>query len=738
MAGVRQTRAWIARAAVVVALLAPTSAGAATIRPTTTMDGFGTPDPACTLREAIESANQNGDVGGCTHTGGAYGADTIELEPAPYQLSVPGPADAPHPDNPAGDVDAFGDPLTIRGVDPAATKIFAAPGFRVIDAHNALNLENVRIEGANTQDPGGGIRSAGFLLTLSNVVVTDNTAAGGGGIRSAGPAILVNATVTKNTSTVSGGGLDGNPGFFELTNSTVTNNHAFGGTGGGVHGHFTVTNSTVANNDAAGNGGGLEGSGEIVRSTIRDNISTGGDGGGIAGFVNLPPPAPPFTITDTTISGNRAAGTNRQGGGIFFPTAGSAMTVANSTISGNRATGWGGGVSTGFNTNSTVNLRGVTINRNVANTDGNNNQGYGGGIDQAPGSFIDLSNTIVAGNTFVSPALGTTPSDCNTNPGASGPPKVTSQGHNLFGEITGCTIAMAGGDQTIGTADPLVAPLADNGGLTQTSALQPGSPAIDAGSPAVPGSATPACTTSDQRGVGRPQGPACDIGAYEYRYRVVTIGFAGSGSGSVSGPGIVCDSSTGACTKSYIDGTPPITLTASPAEGSTFQGFSGDCAGTECNLDLSADRSVTATFTGPPEDGGGGGDGTSGGDDGGDGGGGGGGGDSIPPQQQLIGKRKQDVDKLAVIDTVAENSQLIGQATVKVRVQKRPVKSRNVTADAAAGKPTKLRFKFAKRALRRVKAALADGARLKATIQVIATDASGNASTATKRVKLKR
>jgi hypothetical protein len=708
---------------VLIALLAPASAGAATITPTTNPDGFGA--PGCTLREAIESANFNVDLQGCTHTGGNYGADTIQLSPAPYGLTVGGPADAMGADNQVGDLDTI-DSLTIHS--PGGTPIIGSPGYRVIDAYGPLTLENVAIVGGNAGGAtGGGIRSNVVgPLNLSNVIVDGNTALGGGGIW-AQAAILVNTRVSNNHSGSSGGGLEGTPGSFTLTTSTVTNNHAHNGAGGGIHGLFTLIDSTVTNNDATGNGGGLEGSGAITGSTIKDNTSSAGDGGGIAG------PVSPLTITDSTISGNQVTGTNREGGGIFFPAAGGAMSVTNSTISGNRATGWGGGVSTGFNTNSTVNLRGVTVNRNVANTDGNT-QGYGGGIDQAPGSFINLSNTIVAGNTFVNTGSATMPSDCNTNP-SGGPPKVVSQGYNLFGEITGCSITMAAGDQTIGPADPLVAPLANNGGPTQTSALQPGSPAIDAGSPAVPGSATQACTTSDQRGVGRPQGPACDIGAYEYPYHVVTIGFAGSGSGSVSGPGIGCDSSTGGCTKSYIDGTQPITLTASPAGGSTFEGFSGDCTGTECSLDVSADRGVTATFTALPEEGGGSGGGDAGGD--GTSGGGGDGVDGVPPSQQLTGKRKQDVDKLAVIDTVAEDSQLVGQATAKFRVQKRPVKSSNVTAAAAAGSPTKLRFKFKKRALHAIKAALARGARVKATIGVTATDASGNASMATKRVKLK-
>jgi len=60
------------------------------------------------------------------------------------------------------------------------------------------------------------------------------------------------------------------------------------------------------------------------------------------------------------------------------------------------------------------------------------------------------------------------------------------------------------------TTDPLLGPLFNYGGPTSTMALLPGSPAIDHGGASVNG-----CPTTDQRGVVRPQGPACDIGAYE-------------------------------------------------------------------------------------------------------------------------------------------------------------------------------------------------------------------------------
>jgi hypothetical protein len=125
------------------------------------------------------------------------------------------------------------------------------------------------------------------------------------------------------------------------------------------------------------------------------------------------------------------------------------------------------------------------------------------------------ANTILATNT------GSTGPDC-ANTGT-----VTSQGYNLIGNNTGCTFTPATGDQ-VGTGaspiNPLLGALGDNGGPTPTMSLLTNSPAINAGNPAAVSDATapapPAlipCATTDQRGVSRPQGAFCDIGAFEFR-----------------------------------------------------------------------------------------------------------------------------------------------------------------------------------------------------------------------------
>jgi hypothetical protein len=80
---------------------------------------------------------------------------------------------------------------------------------------------------------------------------------------------------------------------------------------------------------------------------------------------------------------------------------------------------------------------------------------------------------------------------------------LASGGHNVF---TDNTCQPADSDQVVG--DPALGALADNGGPAATHALLEGSPAVDAGDPGP-------CPASDQRGVPRPQGPGCDVGAYE-------------------------------------------------------------------------------------------------------------------------------------------------------------------------------------------------------------------------------
>jgi CSLREA domain-containing protein len=260
------------------------------------------------------------------------------------------------------------------------------------------------------------------------------------------------------TTIIDGGGLDRvfhiRSGIVGISGVTIRNGSGTYGAGIYNLGTLNLTDSTVSGNIATSNNGGGIYNNQILTvtsSTISGNIA-GAHGGGIYNSNSTT-----LTVTNSTISGNTASGTS-QGGGIYNN---GPLTVTSSTISGNTAGGNGGGIIVGT----------------------------------AGGSHLNLKNTIVAGNT--GPVTG---ADCF---GA-----VTSQGHNLIQTVTaGCVIS---GDTSgnITGQDAQLMPLALNPpGTTETRALLPNSPAVDAGSPD--------CPPKDQRGVARPLGVACDIGAYE-------------------------------------------------------------------------------------------------------------------------------------------------------------------------------------------------------------------------------
>ena len=213
----------------------------------------------------------------------------------------------------------------------------------------------------------------------------------------------------------------------------------------------------------------------MVDSTISGSSAPGGNGNGGGIYQN----SGSLTIFGSTVSDNTAV----RGGGVF--TNSGTFVMTNSTVSGNSATGEGGGVRLGGT--------GTRILNNVTVTDNT-----GGGVWTTSGSTNLFRNAVIAGNDGL---------DCNSN-------FVTSAGHNVVGSFSGCGFDVALGDQ-INVADPVLGPLADNGGPTLTHALLAGSPALDAGNPAAPGSGGDACLSGDQRGAIRPGGAICDAGAFE-------------------------------------------------------------------------------------------------------------------------------------------------------------------------------------------------------------------------------
>jgi predicted outer membrane repeat protein len=233
----------------------------------------------------------------------------------------------------------------------------------------------------------------------------------------------------------------------------------------------------VSGNTARSGGGIAAGMVTLSNCTVSGNTASAGQGGGISAGVS--------TLVNTTVNGN-TAGTD--GGGV----SGDVQTLTNSTVSGNTASGRGGGLYVG-----NVTLLNVTITGNSAQS--------GGGVSLVTTKISNIRNTIVARNTVVSMGLG---------PDLSG--TFTSGGHNLIGDGSGATGFTNGvkNDQVGSTAnpiDPLLGPLANNGGFTKTQALLSGSPAIDQGD-------NMAAPTVDQRGVSRPRDGNRD------RVRIVDIG----------------------------------------------------------------------------------------------------------------------------------------------------------------------------------------------------------------------
>jgi hypothetical protein len=343
---------------------------------------------------------------------------------------------------------------------------------------------------------GGGIDNHGRLVLTNSRVTNNSTPVGavGGGINNHGNLTLVNSLVRGNSASAGGGIFNRKGGRLALTKSTIANN-----TGGGIYnqGRFTLANSLVTDNSASDEGGGIFNNGnpfadvigQITNSTVTRNTAVQG-GGGIANVQGGR-----LTIIKSTIAGNSAG----VGGGILNEdiarAPASTVTLSNSTVSGNSANS-AGGISNASEAGGQITLTNSTVARNSATQEA-------GGIGQAcVVGRIALTNSLVAQN-----RAPTRPDVDNQN--ACG--TLVLARFSLIGNGSGSGITNTDGNQ-VGTAsapiDPKLGSLADNGGPTRTHALLLGSPAIDAAS-------TPDCPTTDQRGVLRPQGAACDIGSYE-------------------------------------------------------------------------------------------------------------------------------------------------------------------------------------------------------------------------------
>jgi len=266
----------------------------------------------------------------------------------------------------------------------------------------------------------------------------------------------------------------------------------------GITNRGTVTiNDSVIRNCGGIVGGGIYTSGTVFinRSTIAANSAR--NGGGIyadAGSV---------TINNSIISGNHVQSVvQSNGGGIHLSQ--SSLTINNSIVSDNTATGGGGGIHGAFGS---LYMYNSTVTRNSASSND------AGGITAMGGRII---NSTVVGN------FGR--ADVSANSSCSFGNSIVGSNYGFFNSLGYNIIGNTTNTQIIGTTtgnqlnvNPQLAPLANNGGTSETLALLPTSPAINAGSDALAVDANGNLIRFDQRGscFRRFVGNSVDIGAFE-------------------------------------------------------------------------------------------------------------------------------------------------------------------------------------------------------------------------------
>ena len=277
--------------------------------------------------------------------------------------------------------------------------------------------------------------------------------------------VVTGGSATREKDQQSCGGL-ANEGILTLANSTVSRNSAALGGGGGVcnSGLLTLINSALVDNTANACAG-LFSNGwvSLTNSTVSGNSATLG-GGGIcsSGFL---------TLLGSTVSGNSADHT----GGIESS---GTLALTNSTVSGNASEEGGGGI---FNVG-TATLTNATLSENTV----------AGELDAVRNTrTLTVANSLINGR-------------CNSDVGV-----IASNGHNIESPGDTCAFDRETDQVDVQGEDLKLEGLADNGGTTMTHALRPGSVAIDR----IP--AAMCELDQDQRGVPRPQGDACDVGAFE-------------------------------------------------------------------------------------------------------------------------------------------------------------------------------------------------------------------------------
>jgi CSLREA domain-containing protein len=502
----------------------------------------------CTLRAAVQDANFAG------------APSTITVPAGTYVLTRPG-----YDDNAlVGDLDIAHD-LTIVGAGAGQTIVDgngAVTGDRVFQVLSTA--QNVSMSGLTVRNGmslsstvgaigGGGlyIESTGYV-TLTNLVVENSAGATGGAVYAnfnpyGGSLALDKVTLRGNVATTAGG--NGGGAYAHLPSSysrlivqdsqvysnsadvyggafyvdgdagaswTILGSELFSNTAtyGGAIGNFVpllLSASRVHDNRVSSDGGAIYAFAPLAigLTTMQGNAAQR-YGGAIADFQNHAY-AGYLTfdrIAQSTLTGNYAT----YGGAVFhdgYLTAGSELVLLNSTVSGNTAGQLGGGV---YVISAQASLANATLAGNLVHPP-LGVPGLGAGLYITASSTFTAQNSLLAYNVVRYTVVTWHPDDCYSY-GTTG-----SLAFNLIQTNTNCFITGPQTGNIIGQ-DPLLGPLAYNGGPTPTHALLPGSPAIDAGALAGCTYDTGFPLTTDQRGFHRPvkgsTSVRCDIGAYEF------------------------------------------------------------------------------------------------------------------------------------------------------------------------------------------------------------------------------
>ena len=357
-------------------------------------------------------------------------------------------------------------------------------GKNLTTSIKSLVLKNGFTNGFNYTDFGAAIfMDLGSILSADHVTFSGNQSYKAGAIYISGTAsaTILNSEFDLNSSQSEGGAIFVNSrGNLTVEYSVFTQNSA--DDGGAIDldsaGTRLLEYNTFSNNTAL-HGGAIE-------ITQTSNSLT--------------------TLDDNLFSGNSSSSGGGAGGAVYISQSSvpASLSMLNNTFYANQAANVGGAIYT----SGTATIENNTFSNNQARLTGNSGASL---YLSAPASTL-LYNNILANNTGGG--------ECFSFGQA-----FTTGNNNFVGDDSAACLPIL-------TGNPQLGPLADNGGPTQTMALLPGSPAIDAGD-------NIHCPPTDQRGIARPQGPSCDIGAFE------TLEYTISGNAGIAG-----------ATLSYTNGTP--------------------------------------------------------------------------------------------------------------------------------------------------------------------------------------